>query len=127
MKRRIKISSLLLLMAILIACGPKEPPNVSPEAHAKFISSKYIKAINEFQLAIEVAYNDNKISRENTRFIAQSIRIILDSIHDNPGNAKAISISSIEGLLNNPQLLSEKIKIQPYFSAVLEVLRGIKE
>jgi len=108
---------LLLSSVTLISCGPIEPPNVSPAAHAQFISTKYIKALNDFQLAVEVAYNDGKISRENTRYIAQFLRSTFDSIHDNPGNVRAISLSALEGITIQMRGNADFEKILPYILA----------
>ena len=118
--------SLIIFSLLLTSCGPVEPPNVSPENHARFVSTKYIKALNDFQLVVEQAYLNNKISGENTRYIAQFLRSTFDAIHDNPGNVKQISLSALEGITIQLRTNPEFQNILPYIDAALEVIRGIK-
>ena len=83
--------------------------------------------MNEFQLVIEAAYKNGNISRENTRYVAQAVRVALDTIHSTPSGARATALTALDSISRQISNTRELAKFLPYLTAARSVIEGIKE
>ena len=125
--RKIRVPLLIIILLIISSCAGKEPANVSPEVHSKFVARQYIKALSDFQDVVEVAYKNGNISRENTRYVAQALRIAFNIIHEIPNGAKRAAIVALDTIAIQIGSTGELSKFLPYISAARLVIEEIKE
>jgi hypothetical protein len=113
----------LLILVLLSACA-KEPPNLSPITHSQFIADRYIKALDDLNNGLEIAFKAGKLSKENTQIAAQIIQVALITIHDSPNGAKSSALTAIANIRLKVSA-GELVKFTPYLDAARTVIEGL--
>lgn len=120
-----KLMRNLVLGIALLSCVncAKEPPNLSPTAHAQFVSDKYIVALSDFQDGVEVGYRAGWLSKANTHIVAQVLAIAFVTIHESPNGAKASALKAIDEI--KTKVGPELAKFAPYLDSLKKVVEAL--
>jgi hypothetical protein len=119
---------LIVALTLSVACGAKEPPNVSPQVHAQYVGDQFIRALTDFQSGVEADFYSGYLSQENTHNVALVLQSTFISIHATPNGAKAIALAGLDDIISKIQtskLPTELTKFLPYITAARSVIQGL--
>lgn len=111
---------LVLVLSAGLSCA-KEPPNLTPQIHAQFISDRYLMALSDFEDGVEVGYRAGWLSQKDTYIVAQVLGVTGVAIHASPDGAKAIALAAITEIQGKVDLA----KFSPYLNSVRLVIEGL--